>query len=295
MKLYYTKGFPGSGKSSLAKAMVAQSKGNLVRVNRDDLRKADTLWKRGSFNKTVEANVLRERNRLIDEALSKGLDVISDDTNLSESAIKPMLALAQKYKAEVICLDFTDPSSEYYVPLELCIKRDLLRDDSVGKDVILRMWHERIVSKVTKPEWHPVLPNAWIFDIDGTLAHHEGLRGAFEEKYEVDVPDLTVIAMLKALKATGNTIIIVSGREGSMVAETQTKNWLKIHDIPYDEFYMRKAGDRRSDTLVKKEIYEKKIQFRYNIIGVVDDRPKVIRMWKEQGLTVLACGLGIEF
>jgi predicted kinase len=295
MKFYYTKGYPGSGKSTLAKKMVAESKGTLVRVNRDDLRKAHSQWKRGKMNYTVEADVLKDRNRLIEEALAQGHDVINDDTNLSESAVRPMLVLAQKYKAEVICLDFTDPNSKHYVSLEECIKRDTTRDDSVGKDVILRMWNERVVKKVPKPEWSKELEVAWIFDIDGTLAHHEGLRSAYEEKYEVDNPDITVIAMLKALKQAGSKIIIVSGREGTEVGLEKTKNWLKQHDIPYDHFYMRNAKDRRSDTLVKKEIYETYIKGKYNILGVVDDRPKVIRMWEEQGLKVLKCGPGIEF
>lgn len=275
--------------------MLENTKGTLIRVNRDDLRKAHPKWKRGKFNKQIEDDVLNQRNTAVENALSQGFDVISDDTNLSESAIKPLLTCARKHNAEVIFLDFTDPTSEYFVSVEECIKRDLLRDDSVGKDVILKMWYERVVAKVPKPEWSGQLKSAWIFDVDGTLAHHANLRSIYAEDYEVDLVDNTVLAMLCALKAAGNTIIIVSGREGTPTGTLQTHNWLYNHSIPYDEFYMRNNGDKRSDTIVKKEIYEEHIKGKYNIIGVVDDRPKVVRMWELQGLKVLKCGPGIEF
>lgn len=294
MKVYFTKGFPGCGKSTLAKKLVLEAKGQLIEVNRDDLRLKHPKWKRNRFSKEVEGDVLKERDALMREALDNGKDVISSDTNLTKTSLTTFTALAKKYKADLVCLDFTDPSSEYYVSLEECFKRDLLREYSVGKDVILRMHYEQLAKTVQEPEWHDVLPNAFVFDIDGTLAHHEGLRGAFEERYEVDSVDKTVLYILKALRKD-NKIIVLSGREGSAIGEAKTKQWLKDNDIPYDEFYMRACGDRRKDTIVKKELYEQKIKFRYNIIGVFDDRPSVCRMWEQQGLKVLKCGPGIEF
>ncbi len=292
--LYITKGLPGSGKSTLAKKLVAESNGTLVRVNRDDLRKQHPKWKPNVFSSEVKKVVTAQRDELIKSNLLVGNDVISDDTNLSAKTYSHLEKIAKSLKADVLCFDFMDPESSYYVPLETCIKQDLMRADSVGKDVILKFWYSYAVNKVPQPEWHKELPDAWIIDIDGTLAHHEGVRGTYEEKYDLDIPDRTVVKLVKALSATFK-IIILSGREGSMTGELQTKEWLKAHNIPYDEFYMRKVNDRRNDSIIKKEIFETKIKFRYNIVGVVDDRPRVIRMWEEQGLKVLKCGPGYEF
>src|SRR3546814_18462244 len=50
---------------------------------------------------------------------------------------------------------------------------------------------------------------------------------------------------------------------------------------------MRAAGDFRPDTEVKRELLHAVQNQGYDVRFVVDDRPSVIRMWKEEGLTVL--------
>lgn len=294
MKLYYTKGFPGSGKSTFAKDLVAKNP-TMVRVNRDDIRKEQPEWIRGKFLKTVEAKAVSIRDQRMRDALSKGLDCINDDTNLGKSHKAHWEAMAKKFGAELVLVDFVDPASPYFVPVETCIKRDLMRDDSVGKDVILKMWYDNMKPDAVDPDVLKYLPRAYIFDIDGTLAHHEGVRGPYEEKYNLDIVDRTVASLLRVLKEAGETIIILSGREGSATGETLTKEWLKTNNLAYDHFFMRACGDRRSDVDVKREIYEKKIKFRFNVVGVFDDRKKVCRMWEEQGLTVLRCGPEYDF
>jgi hypothetical protein len=52
---------------------------------------------------------------------------------------------------------------------------------------------------------------------------------------------------------------------------------------------MRNTGDKRSDVIVKKEMYEALVKGQYNVLAVFDDRPKVIRMWKDEGLFVMDC------
>ena len=47
---------------------------------------------------------------------------------------------------------------------------------------------------------------------------------------------------------------------------------------------MRSKGDHRSDTEVKKEIYDKYIKDKYNILCVFEDRDKVVKMWRDEGL-----------
>ncbi len=46
---------------------------------------------------------------------------------------------------------------------------------------------------------------------------------------------------------------------------------------------MRKTGDKRDDTIVKKELFDS-FKNDYYVEYVIDDRPKVVRMWRSLGL-----------
>lgn len=308
--LYYCKGYPGSGKSTLARKMVGESaylcnpqnaartgdlKYKLVRVNRDDLRVAHPKWKRGKFDSQVEKDVLRQRDEAIKAALDAGLSVISDDTNLGPKYDAHWSSVAKKYNIPVVCINFMDPDSEYYVSVDKCIKQDLLRDFSVGRDIIIRMW-DQFSSKddPVDPKILEYLPKAVICDLDGTLAHATDRSPYDDTKYDTDLVDRSIFWLLHRLESDCK-ILIVSGREATQTAEKQTINWLKSNDVPYHELYMRKCGDSRSDTIVKREIWEQKIKFRYDVVFCLDDRKKVIREWISCGLKVLDCGLPYDF
>ena len=48
---------------------------------------------------------------------------------------------------------------------------------------------------------------------------------------------------------------------------------------------MRKAGDQRSDAIVKREIYEQQIRGKFNVHCVFDDRQSVVDLWRSLGLS----------
>jgi adenylate cyclase class IV len=50
------------------------------------------------------------------------------------------------------------------------------------------------------------------------------------------------------------------------------------------KLFMRQAGDNRDDRIVKREIYEREIKGRYNVRFVLDDRNKVVALWRDLGL-----------
>ena len=52
-------------------------------------------------------------------------------------------------------------------------------------------------------------------------------------------------------------------------------------DVPFS-LYCRTTDDFRKDEEVKKEIYEKNIEGKYHVIGVFDDRNRVVSMWREK-------------
>lgn len=126
--------------------------------------------------------------------------------------------------------------------------------------------------------------SAWLVDIDGTLAQM-GARGPYEwHRVGEDLPHEPVVLAVQALAAHPgvDAIIAVSGRDGS--SRGQTVQWLDAHQVPFDELFMREPGDFRPDEVVKEEIYRELIATRFDVIGVLDDRNKVVAMWRRLGL-----------
>lgn len=129
-----------------------------------------------------------------------------------------------------------------------------------------------------------VKPKAIIVDIDGTIADMQkdvpGKRGPFDwDRVGEDLPNENVIDIVYTL-STRYEIIIVSGRDE--VCQTETENWLDIHGVPCDALFMRRNGDNRKDSIVKREIYESKIAQHWNVIAVLDDRSQVVGMWRDE-------------
>lgn len=283
-KLIVMRGLPGSGKTTLAKEMCSKSGGILWRVNRDDLRAEHPDWVRHKFNKKVEKEVAASRDGLISRMLELGFSVISDDTNLTDKHINHFKQLAEKYKVEFEIIDLRD------VDVDTCIERDRQRMWPVGKDVIMKMYYENIV----KATAHFAVGNAIICDIDGTLAHMTN-RGPFDEdKYQNDVIDFPLLHILDLLYGK-YFIYLVSGRQGTDTGRSNTEAWLQTYMVSYDALLMRQAGDCRKDSIVKKEIYETQIKPYHRVEFVFDDRPQVIRAYRELGLKVFDCGMSYEF
>jgi uncharacterized HAD superfamily protein len=128
--------------------------------------------------------------------------------------------------------------------------------------------------------------NAVIFDIDGTLAVM-GDRSPYDgEAVWKDTPNYDVATALNLHREAQHTIYIVSGRDE--VYREVTEKWLDSHGIKYDELLMRptEEGNKREDSIIKHELFNKHIRpLGYRILGVYDDRHRVLRMWRQLGLT----------
>lgn len=142
-----------------------------------------------------------------------------------------------------------------------------------------------------------------IFDIDGTLADVEHRRhyvqrpkpdwAAFSAAMVDDVPRADVCRLFEDL-AGHYMIFAVTGREEAY--RQATREWFIRHSLcPPAMLLMRPTKDYRADEVIKREIYERDIAPEHRPILVVDDRPKVIRMWRSLGLFVLDVGTGEEF
>lgn len=286
-KLIMTKGLPASGKTTWAKQQKAK------RVNKDDLR---AMLDNSVWSKENETFVLEVRDSLVTHILNSNYDCIVDDTNLAPKHESTLRALAEQLGAEFEIKDFTD------VSLSTCLKRDSERANSVGEKVIKTMYKTFLKGKVDVAQYQPIpynddLPACIIVDIDGTLAHMSGRSPYDYSQVHTDTVDETVANIVRRYYARDimtdipeTYVVIVSGREDG--CKDVTVKWLADNGIPYDEIYMRKHDDHRDDRIVKKEIYDEFIKPRYNVRFVLDDRDRVVKMWREQGLKVLQVAEG---
>ena len=137
--------------------------------------------------------------------------------------------------------------------------------------------------------------NIVIFDLDGTLAIIDDRlkkslmkngkinwkRFFSEDLIKKDLPNPPVITTAKLFHQNGYKIYIFSGRSEKI--KEATVQWLKKYDVPYDLLKMRAKNDNRPDEIIKKEfIFE--LCTLENIFLILDDRKKVVKMWRSLGL-----------
>jgi FMN phosphatase YigB (HAD superfamily) len=143
-----------------------------------------------------------------------------------------------------------------------------------------------------------------VFDIDGTLADIEHrldyVRSkpknwkAFDAGIPNDKVNQPVAEVFDAMIMGGHTVILASGRsERTRIA---TQDWLRKNGFSsYDKLYMRPADDYRGDDIVKREILDEIIaDYGKKPDMVFDDRPRVVRMWREEGIFVFNVYQGEE-
>lgn len=294
-QLVLTRGYPGSGKSTFACEWVAEDPNDRVRLNRDDIRRM-MFGKGHGLTYMQEKMVSRTQKSAARAHLRDGRSIIIDDTNLRLRFAKLWADMAVQTGAEFIVHDIPLSADE-------CMANDMWRDESemVGPDVI-----ETFARRYPMP-WPEVTPNtrladpakpdvyvpdksqpiAWIVDIDGTLAHHEASgRSPYDwSRVSEDEVDDVIANLVDLLNSEGFIIVLVSGRDAVCRADTET--WLAKHDIVYDVLHMRPEGDNRPDHVVKAEIFDNHIRHQYHVLGVLDDRSQVVRMWRSMGLKTL--------
>jgi predicted kinase len=281
-KIIICKGLPASGKSTWAKDHVSKNK-NWKRVNKDDLR---SMVQAGEWSPALEKQVLEIRDHIITSWLSKGLNVIVDDTNLNPVHERDIRAIAEKFGAQVSLMHFD-------IDVEEAIKRDLKRQNSVGESVIRKMYDDWVRPKNAPIVQDATLSRAIIVDIDGTIAQMDGRKPFDWELVGTDKPKPPIIDIVRRFAQT-HRIIFMSGRDS--VCKTQTVQWLIEHVIqPHFvwELHMRTQNDNRKDSIVKRELFDQHVNGRFYVDFVLDDRDQVVEMWrKDIGLVCLQVDYG---
>lgn len=302
-ELMLTRGIPGSGKSTLAALWVDEDPEWRARVNRDDLRFA--MYGKYVLKRMQEDTVTVAQQAQVRALLTAGISVTVDDTNLRAQTVKEWLKIAAECGATVTHMDVE-------TPLDVCVERNNARAAAGGRNVpedVIRSFYTRYTRKGKFPAfptldekidaWEPYVapevfvPAAYIVDIDGTLAQMTG-RGPFDwARVGEDEPIANVVETVKTLALSGRKIIFMSGRDE--VSRKATEEWLREHmEIVVDSsnLFMRSEGDMRKDNIVKYELFDANVRGKYRVIGVIDDRLQVVKMWREIGLTVFQCDWG---
>lgn len=282
-------GLPGSGKSTLAQALVDAGRGTVRRVNLDAIRAmADASDVAKHWTKEFEKTALKIQEQAILTLIEDGYDVIVDNCHVTKRGpgrIKTLLA----HRNDVIFV-VHDLSTD--TTAEECVARDSLRTNPVGPDVINRLEKSRRGWRLTEewmndtPQIIPYIPDytqpdAVIVDIDGTLALH-AYRGPYETwKCATDEVNAPVLDTVCSLDEAGIHILAMTGREEKYKQETL--DWLDRNGVPWRELHMREEGDQRSDNIIKAELFER-VRKQYNILFALDDRDRVVRLWRAMNI-----------
>ncbi len=138
-----------------------------------------------------------------------------------------------------------------------------------------------------------------ITDLDGTLSDAEHRVHLIERKPKNwdaffrasrdDEPIWPVIRVIQALKVAGHEIHVITGRSDSTRADTIA--WFEKYEVPFDRLLMRDDGDFTPDDKLKRDWFLKDYKPE-EVLLVLDDRAKVVRMWRELGLVCLQVAPG---
>ena len=149
------------------------------------------------------------------------------------------------------------------------------------------------------------MKNTIIFDLDGTLALIDKRRevstkpngkldwGKFFDpsNIKLDEPNLPVIKTAQLFSEQGFNIVILSGRSNK--TETATRSWLSKNKVPFNKLIMRNSETDHftPDWVLKKNMLDENLDIN-DIFLVVDDRDRVVKLWRSLGLTTFQVAEG---
>jgi predicted kinase len=263
----------------------------------------------------------------LDERAKRGRTTVVDATNLTRRERRRLAGVARRHQLSSVAIVLDLPletcrqraadRTDRVVPEDVVarqhatLRRQLAGIDDEGFDqvLILRTVDEVETAQLVRepPADNQLddarsaddtaaadLPPALIVDLDGTLtsaswrAHHlHGFRKDWPAFFAGMTRDAPVGPLVDLVGWTANhaAVVLLTGRPADH--EPVIRRWLADHRVTYDLLLMRPRGDRRPDTVVKRELYRQHVAPRYDVRLAIDDRPGVIEMWREEGIYVL--------
>lgn len=302
------RGLPGSGKTTYAQREA--SEGEAVVLSRDSLRDMLHPTGHGGVLDGAEEVLISDTLRAMAvRLLGDGKEVIIDATNLRDKYVREWLTLAHGRGHDIDIVDFRAE------PLGTCLENNANRERQVPEHVIRDM-HKRFIAgrdlagdnariarevlagAGAKPELEPApeydlaLPDAYIWDLDGTLAIKHPGRDIYDgSKAHLDTvshPVADVLEILHDLPVHGGGPhrIYCTGRGEWDRAVTEA--WLERHfnfDPACGDLLLMRQNKGRADWKEKLDLYNEHIRGKYNVLACFDDRDQVVRLWRELGLT----------
>ena len=307
-KIILCRGIQGSGKSTWAKAWVAEDPEHRIRINNNDLRNmVGPYWV-----PTREDVISHTKVEIVKYAMTRGYDIVVDNMNLNPKEIKFWENVINEHNRYISSPKVVQPAwvqweyeiefKDFFIPLDECLRRDANRPNPIGEKVIKETWRkykhfiqtsevERYVNNLVKPD--PEKPYCVVVDMDSTLCFNTNKRPWFgegaAEGMKNDVENYGVCETVWAL-AQEYPIVVATGRDTSQ-AEV-TKEWLEKHRISPTEYYFRTEGDYRKGVEVKREQIEK-IMEKYNVLVIFEDCEPIVQKFRDMGLTVLQPNKGL--
>lgn len=296
-------------------------------LNEKDL---SNYWKH-DMDKFLEEEVTKIEHHDFAEALAAGDYIIIDNTNLRKQYIQQYISIMIDFgltsdDVEVIRFDI-DPEEAYK---RVQLRDDIpMAKEVIYKqyDLYTSPWNleqlwEKVALNHTERAWYfppfyvepykpnKNLPQAILCDLDGTLSHrsvlqfpHPHMRSYYDTKeYDTDYADRfikTILASFMKDKSAPH-IIFVTGRKSETLTDTLKflRNTFPEFSLGVDyDLYSRDEnidyhdGKHDPDDRVKYRLFNKYIRDKYDVLGVFDDRKRVVALWQALGIRTADMGL----
>ena len=296
-KLILTRGIQGSGKSTWAKAWVAEDPGSRVRINNDDIRNMlGNYWIVGR-----EPLVSEMKQYVTQAAMDRGYNIVIDNMNLNPHEVKFWEKVVELNNADPDGYKYEIEFKDFFIPLEECIRRDAMRPNPIGEKVIRETWKRykhfiqttEVEKHVNSMRRYTGKPKCIVIDMDSTMCFNVTKRpwygdGAAEGMLN-DIPNTGVVEIVREL-AKLYPVVVATGRDTTQ-AEV-TKEWLTKQGIEVDKYFFRTPRDYRKGVEVKKEQITDILE-EYDIVAIFEDCEPIVQMYREMGLTVLQPNKGL--
>lgn len=287
-------------------------------------------WKAG-MDKFLEEYITKIEHQSLALALSRGESVIIDNTNLNPFYVEQYLTIIRDMGLALTQIEvktFEIPIEEAFsriskrdsTPMGREVLENQLNRFQRGW-ALIPLW-QKICQTKTRKKWYfpkfPVepysankeLPPAILCDLDGTLSHRAVLKTPAPHmrsyydvvEYNTDTADPFLTPILTAFLNTEKSprIVFLTGRKSATYAETceflkRTFPQWEVHKdydlFTRDEIIDHHEGKDDPDDLVKYRLFNEHIRDKYNVLGVFDDRRKVVALWQTLGLRTANMGL----
>ena len=305
-KIILCRGIQGSGKSTWAKAWVAEDPEHRIRINNDDLRNmVGPYWV-----PTREDVISHTKVEIAKYAMTRGYDIVVDNMNLNPKEVKFWENVINDHNRYIASPKVVQPTwvqweyeiefKDFFIPLDECLRRDANRPNPIGEKVIKETWRkykhfiqtsevERYVNNLR--DWDEGKPTCVVIDMDSTTCFNTTKRPWFGEgSTEAMLKDVPNKGVVDLIKSQPYPIVVCTGRNKDQYKVTI--EWLANQGITPADCYMRENEDYRKGVEVKAELMNQ-ILDKYNVLVVFEDCEPIVQKFRDMGLTVLQPNKGL--